>query len=503
MSEDVRRRSARLAAYLVLALSFLAGANAAHAQSLISRTIVVNGTMTDWTSPTSIPANAGQHSTDCEEDQACEADDIQSTGRDLRHFAYTWDNSYLYFFVERYASASNTNTWLFYLDENVNGKMQSGERVFAVDWQGNNRSTDANLCVYVQSSAGGDTIRGDGFTMPGSVNNCQSIYTGITGGSLSGLQMESRLSWAQLGRSGPTNTAFHISSSRGYNLPSHVEDNMGGPGGSGGGGGQLFPPDLAVSITAGAADVANQEVITLTGTLTNIYYDNYTGVAVNVSLPPQVTYVSHSATGGATFTDTNSDGIPDRWNIGAVGPQGTFQLQVQVRGTRLPIAAAVTSGLTLHAYTGTDTQAGNNTSSVGFTVLPSPEIILSKTASQPAPLPGTVLTYTVLATNAAHAQAQQVVLESEIDPTLEFGLDSFGAGVPFQFLNGSPSSGLTLGTPEYSNDGGVTWSYVPVSGGGGAPAGYDGTVTNWRIVMNGTMATHGALFEVRYTARVR
>jgi hypothetical protein len=88
---------------------------------------------------------------------------------------------------------------------------------------------------------------------------------------------------------------------------------------------------------------------------------------------------------------------------------------------------------------------------------------------------------------------------------VSWGINSYGAGVAFQFVDAvSPNqSGLTLGTPVYSNNNGGTWTYTPVSGGGGAPAGYDSNVTNWRIPMTGTLNTNGANFTINYQVRVK
>ena len=95
--------------------------------------------------------------------------------------------------------------------------------------------------------------------------------------------------------------------------------------------------------------------------------------------------------------------------------------------------------------------------------------------------------YAVQATNTGPGAASSVVLSDRMDRYTSFSLNAFGAGVPFQFTDGVPSSGLSLGTPVYSSDGGATYTYTPISGGGGAPAGYDANVTNWRIPMSGTM----------------
>ncbi len=69
------------------------------------------------------------------------------------------------------------------------------------------------------------------------------------------------------------------------------------------------------------------------------------------------------------------------------------------------------------------------------------------------------------------------------------------------FTEGSPPSTLTLGTPQYSNNNGSTWTYTPVSG-NNAPAGYDGDVTNWRIPMTGTIPVNGR-FTLNYQVIVK
>jgi hypothetical protein len=67
---------------------------------------------------------------------------------------------------------------------------------------------------------------------------------------------------------------------------------------------------------------------------------------------------------------------------------------------------------------------------------------------------------------------------------------------------GTPPRTITEVTPLYSDDGGLTWNYNPVSGGGGAPANYDASVTHVRFMMSGVLApgaesTVGVGFTVR------
>ena len=44
---------------------------------------------------------------------------------------------------------------------------------------------------------------------------------------------------------------------------------------------------------------------------------------------------------------------------------------------------------------------------------------------------------------------------------------------------------------------------LSLSGGGGAPAGYDGNVTNWQIIMNGTMNGNGGNFTLNYKVIIK
>ena len=133
----------------------------------------------------------------------------------------------------------------------------------------------------------------------------------------------------------------------------------------------------------------------------------------------------------------------------------------------------------------------------------SPQLTVAKYASSSTVNPGQVVTYSVLVTNTGTGGAGGVMVQDQLTPYVCWGVNSYGTGTPFQFTNGTPASGLTLGAPLYSNNNGSTWSYTPVSGGGGAPPGYDANVTNWRIPMSGTMNANGANFTINYRVQVK
>ncbi len=88
-------------------------------------------------------------------------------------------------------------------------------------------------------------------------------------------------------------------------------------------------------------------------------------------------------------------------------------------------------------------------------------------------LPGANLTYTVTLSNIGSSNATSVVV-----------VDTLPTAVLFKV--GSIVNTLPAGVPvavDYSNNGGATWTYVPTTGGCGAPVGFDGCVNRvrWRL----------------------
>jgi uncharacterized repeat protein (TIGR01451 family) len=144
------------------------------------------------------------------------------------------------------------------------------------------------------------------------------------------------------------------------------------------------------------------------------------------------------------------------------------------------------------AKEGTENTVTHTATSAFQVVLP-PLLTVVKSASPSSVSPGGGVTYTVLVTNTGSGTASNVVINDILSPYVQWGLNSYGAGIAFQFT--PSSSGLTLGTPVYSNDHGTTWTYVPSGT-------YDGNVTNWQIPMTGKMNANGANFTINYKVRV-
>lgn len=126
----------------------------------------------------------------------------------------------------------------------------------------------------------------------------------------------------------------------------------------------------------------------------------------------------------------------------------------------------------------------------------SPRLTITKSVTPQNTLsPGTDLTYTMQVANAGEFAARGVVVSDSVPPQVVFKLGSVGQTLP---------AGITA-TPSYSNNAGTTWTYVPVSGGCGAPVGYDACVRRVRWSLTGDLPAPPATSQSTFTfiARIR
>jgi uncharacterized repeat protein (TIGR01451 family) len=111
------------------------------------------------------------------------------------------------------------------------------------------------------------------------------------------------------------------------------------------------------------------------------------------------------------------------------------------------------------------------------TANPSVVLVLSITRTG-NPAPGTVGTYTTTYANSSGTLAYNPMVSSPVPAHTDFQIGSM--------TSNAGNTGLSYAA-SYSSDGGSTWTYVPVSGGGGAPSGYDRNVTNVRWNASGAL----------------
>ena len=230
------------------------------------------------------------------------------------------------------------------------------------------------------------------------------------------------------------------------------------------------------------------------------------GPYYNVAITPATQSLTSLPTNGGTrtvtFTLQNSGAVSDSYDLLTSKSPGTVLTVVSITGTsitqganadsarRAALASAATVTVTVtyrvgNAPVGTvDTlqlmgrSVGNTvkTSAALFVVTVMRPVLTIGKAVAPlgSPLPGTNLTFTSTLTNAGTASASTVAIVDSIPSWVEYKVASSSTTLP---------AGVTAAI-EYSNDGGVTWTYVPASGACSAPAGFDRCVNRirWRLL---------------------
>jgi uncharacterized repeat protein (TIGR01451 family) len=256
------------------------------------------------------------------------------------------------------------------------------------------------------------------------------------------------------------------------------------------------PPTVAKVFTPNV--ISTSGVSTLTITLTNSNPVDISGVAFSdifPSSPSQMVIatmpnLSNSCGGTVTTTGSNSLALAG----GTIPHNGSCTVRVD-------ISASTAGSYTNNSGLITSSNAANGSSAAALLQVSIPAISVLKSANTPAINSGQEIAYTITIRNPNPFVINNVEVVDSMSPytALKFG--------SFQLIDGVPVSGLNLGSTSlsFSNNNGSTWSYVPVSGQGGQPAGYDGTVTNWKVIMNPSEAMNGnnAYYLIQYSVLAR
>lgn len=258
------------------------------------------------------------------------------------------------------------------------------------------------------------------------------------------------------------------------------------------------PVDTTLTKTVSAPDVVIPGAFSYTLNVSNTNITAAANVEVTDTLPAQVQYQSYSITpagGSCSFaTPTLTCAIGSM----AISTTKTITVNVtgQTQGTATNTAVVDQDDI--------DVNPNNNIATAANSIWNTPSLLVMKSATNgtsniTGANPGSNIVYVITVTNSGGPSKSNQV-DDAMSPFTALDLNYVATGQPFQFIAGS--SGLTMGTPVYSNNNGSTWTYTPVSGGGGAPAGYDGAVTNFRIPLTGTMSGAGANYILRYNTRI-
>ncbi|HEY0082875.1 MAG TPA: hypothetical protein VGB61_08805 [Pyrinomonadaceae bacterium] len=253
-----------------------------------------------------------------------------------------------------------------------------------------------------------------------------------------------------------------------------------------------LPSQVALSKLAATTSALVGSNMTYTLRLTNTGSSPYT-ITDLVDTPPTspatpVYVAGSSAFGGTPLTDPVQSGGSLTWTNSFVVPGGqsrdlTYRMAMPgVAGAYLNRAVARID------YTQIDTTpspSDNAPATATVTLYTPPNVVLAKACPAPAncaeqaQLPGTDLTYQISFTNTGGSTAGGLVITDQIPANTDFKIGTAAAALG--------TNGLSVSI-IYSNDGGVTYTYTPATGGGGAPAGYDRNVTHVRWTFSGGLA---------------
>jgi len=195
---------------------------------------------------------------------------------------------------------------------------------------------------------------------------------------------------------------------------------------------------------------------------------------------------------GAALTVASVNGVPgDTANVViAAGASAAVPVEYAVG----VVASGIRDSLWLRA-TAAPNAAVRDTAFADLTVV-RPAIGVTKgVAPSGAQLPGTDLTYTVTVTNVGTRPAVSATAVDSLATEVRFKVGTVANTLP---------AGVSV-TVEYSNDGGATWTYVPVSLGCAAPAGYDACVNRirWTLLNDLSAVAPDNVAVFQFVAQIR
>ena len=258
--------------------------------------------------------------------------------------------------------------------------------------------------------------------------------------------------------------------------------------------------DLGLSKTTATPNVTPGTTASYTITVNNFGATPVANVVVTDFLPSGFTYVALSTTGtGWVAAEPILTSGQPVWTIANLAAASTATISFNVDVDTL-VAAGVyynsvtaTSGALVFPATGPTAPINAQLSVPSLTVL--------KSADVTAATPGQVITYTIQVVNTGSGAATNVRLNDVMSPYVNLGINSYGAGLPFLYVEGTPPSALTIGVLTYKDRNGVAYPAL-VSGSAGASAGFDGDAGQWQVPMVGSMPP-SATFSLQYKVEVR
>lgn len=224
-------------------------------------------------------------------------------------------------------------------------------------------------------------------------------------------------------------------------------------------------------------------------------------VAGSSTAPSTLTPATANAATGATITLTEAYtvGVAGSYTTTLACTKDSDGTTVTPSGTGLSRTVVMPAGSVTCTFT--------NSRTVPLTVVKVATTISDPVSgtTRPKAIPGAIIEYQVIVTNPAAnpVDSNTVFINDQVPTFMDLRVvDIGGAGSgPVQFVDGSPSSGLTYAPGAditFSNDGGATWTYTPSA----IANGTDPAVTNIRVNPKGIFNANNAQFTIKFRMRV-
>ncbi len=182
------------------------------------------------------------------------------------------------------------------------------------------------------------------------------------------------------------------------------------------------PLDISVAQAVSDATPTEGEAIIYTVTVTN--YGTYAATNLRISAPLSagLTYIGDTPSQGSYNSGSG------QWTVGTLagGASATLQISASVGiGTG---GNAITTTASLAALDQTDTNNANNSQSVVINVLASADLSVTKIVSNPNPIEGNTIFYTIVVSNSGPNVANSVVITDVLPAGVTFTLYSATTG---------------------------------------------------------------------------
>jgi hypothetical protein len=258
--------------------------------------------------------------------------------------------------------------------------------------------------------------------------------------------------------------------------------------------------NTGIATVAPGGNTSAQGIVTFTNTVGNTGDADDTFTFTAPTVPAGFT-VEVSTDAGSTWTTLSGGG--SKTLAVAYGATATIQVKVTEPSANVVLTAYPTI---VRATSLNTTSATNDTIDrlyTGYLQLTNSQTVANATSRGTATeaVPGATVAYVVAYDNVTSSGGTN---NSTITASNIVLIEPVPANTDFQVSSGTsnPSVGITV-VIAYSNDSGSTWTYTPVSAGGGAPAGFDRSVTHVRFTLTGPMSPTATPGDNGFTVRIR